>query len=463
MTEQVDVIVLSRDASDLPEAVRRGIAAQRGVRLNVHRVIGTPRAEDSNAWTTIVRARNAGKRLGSAPWVLYLDDDVILGPGCVSRLVEASRSKPQFAALAADYLGEMAGSTGSWDHPRHVAMGATLFRRDRLALLNFRWQPGKCECRCACDDLRRAGFGIGYLPGAEARHQPIKRSPAAPAHHEDPEPRSPATAATSTTPNLPGRVLSAFNRRHFPRFRRQFLGSLRASGNTEPVTAVAFGLYPSERRILAGLAGVEVVSIPTNGVHPAVRRLREFQQVLDRWPDETPVAYWDAGDVFFQARLAPLWDLVRSAPEKLLAVREPIAYPENIAIVDWTETITDLESRRRAFEIFSTHPFLNSGFVAGTARTLGRYLREGERLLNSPSLLGTGDWGDQTALNLYCHTNSGVWQELPAGWNYCLFGRTRKDYRIGTQGQVESLDGAPVYAVHGNARRLRHTELSYTI
>ena len=52
----------------------------------------------------------------------------------------------------------------NWDYPLHVGMAATLFRREQLVELTFRWEPGKCECQCFCDDLRRGRFGIGYLP-----------------------------------------------------------------------------------------------------------------------------------------------------------------------------------------------------------------------------------------------------------------------------------------------------------
>ena len=162
----VDLLFLSRDLSPPREDVRRGIEAQDGVRLRVHRVVGTPRADDPNRWATIVRARNQGKAMGTAPWVMCLDDDVVLGPGCIARLVDALRNRPGFAAMGADSAGEMAGGWQNWDYPRHVGMAATLFRRDRLAALTFRWEPGRCECLCCCHDLRRGGLGIGYLAGA---------------------------------------------------------------------------------------------------------------------------------------------------------------------------------------------------------------------------------------------------------------------------------------------------------
>src|SRR3712207_9120729 len=66
-------------------------------------------------------------------------------------------------------------------------------------------------------------------------------------------------------------------------------------------------------------------------------RVRDFPRVIERWPDDTPVAYWDAGDVLFQGRLAPLWDLVRAHPEKVLAAREPVAIGASPAIVPWTD------------------------------------------------------------------------------------------------------------------------------
>src|SRR5947209_1675581 len=110
MLEDVDVILLSRDQAPLRERVRHGIEAQNGARLRMHRAVGVPRPDDPNRWATIARARNAGKRLGTSPWVLFLDDDVVLGPGCVARLVEALRQRPAYAALAADYLGELGGA-----------------------------------------------------------------------------------------------------------------------------------------------------------------------------------------------------------------------------------------------------------------------------------------------------------------------------------------------------------------
>jgi hypothetical protein len=384
---------------------------------------------------------------------MCLDDDVVLGPDCVARLVATLRDRPRFAALAADSAGEMAGGRQNWDYPRHVGMAAVLFRRERLAALTFRWEPGRCECLCCGDDLRRDGWGIGYLPTARAWHRPGAASGGwAGAAAEEDAVRPPAAAR-------PARILAAFDRGHYDRFRRQFLATLRARGNPEAVTAVAYGLYPGERARLEAM-GVEVVAVADRGIGPAAQRLRDFARVLERWPWDTPVAYWDAGDVLFQGRLAPLWELVRAHPDRVLAAREPVDIGASPAIGPWTAAVRDPIARRRAFELLSTAPFVNSGFAAGTARALLDYGRAGYRLLET-ALAGVGPWGDQLALNWYLHENPALWLEVPDAWNYCLCCRDPRTFRLHGDGRVESLLGAPVYVVHGNGRTLGAAALAY--
>ena len=455
----VDLIFLSRDLSPPREDVGRGVLTQGGVMLRVHRVVGTPREGDGHRWETIARARNTGKGLGTAPWVVYLDDDVVLGEGCVARLVEGLSRKPGFAALGADCAREMSQGWENCDCPPHVGMAATLFRRERLAGVTFRWEPGKCECRCCCDDLRRAGFGIGYLPGASAWHRPGAARREGGSVDRPETGRSFATQGGPPAVAGPARLLTAFDRNHYDRFRRQFLRTLRAWGNREPLTALAYGLRPSERSRLEA-AGIKVVAMPDQGVSPALRRVHDFQGVLARWPAETPVAYWDAGDVLFHGELGPLWELVRAHPESLLVVREPVAIGASPAIEPWIKTIRDPAARRRTAELLATNPFLNSGFAAGTVRTLMGYLRPVDHLLNS-ILRGVLHWGDQVAMNYYLHTNPAVWREVPEGWNYCMVCRDPSTYRIRPDGRLETRAGTPVQVVHGNGLTLAPWALSF--
>ena len=445
--ESVDLVVLSRDSGPFPRELELALRGQLGVRLVIHRIIGSPRASDANRWQTIARARNVAKTFGNSPWLMFVDDDVVPDAHCVRHLLDGLKRRPAYGALAADYLGE----SGSGAPRGHVGMGATLFRRAALARVQFRWSAGHCECRCCCDDLRAMGIGIGYLPAARARHR--KRS--------DVQSCGIRCPAPMPLPGKPApRVLAAFDRRHYDKFRRQFLASLRRHANGEPVTAVTYGLYPSELCVLASQPNVEVWPLPASRILPPVRRLRDFQDVVARLPSETPVAYWDAGDVVFQDSLSALWGEVAAHPDKLFAVREPKGHPHNRAVAAWTLTIRNSAARRRAFGLLSNRPFLNSGFAAGTAATLLDYLREADRLRAGPDLVGSADWGDQTVLNFFCHTNPARWRETEEGWNYCLHDRRAGEVIVGQKGRFLSRRGTPVRVVHGNARSMDRYQMS---
>ena len=287
----VDVVVLSRDSGPLSPQVQRGLAQQRGIRIHLHRIVGAPQPGDANRWQTIARARNLGKRRGTSPWLMFLDDDVELDAGAILRLISSLRERPLFGALAADY-----GEHLSEFHVDHVTMGATLFRRSALGLFEFRWEPGRCECQCCCDDLRRHLLGIAYCSGVRARHwQNVLADDVA-------EPARPLLAsATEIGRREPTQlsdnracIFAAFDRRHLSRFRRQFIPSLRGSGNPERVMAVGYGLYPSEQNSLRQVPGLELLALPDNGISPAIRRLVDFQTNAAQLAPETPVAYWDA-------------------------------------------------------------------------------------------------------------------------------------------------------------------------
>ncbi len=440
----IDLVMITRDDRPLRKRVAESIRRQHGVQIRFHRVLGTPRPTDPNRWATIARARNSAAGCGDSPWVMFLDDDVVLAPDCVARLHQALSARADHAALAADYLGE--ARSRSIKTP-HVSMGATLFRRSVLQRYRFRWEGSKCECLCCCEDLRRHGFRIGYLPTARAEHLKKESAPSPDAQHHRLEPADPPPAEDA-------KVLVAFNRRDVHRFRDAFLRTLRASGNHQEVIVVGYGLYPSERRLLSGSSGVHVMNRPVNGQMPPVRRLHDFGEIVSQLPPQTPVAYWDAGDVVFQDRLEPLWRLTRQYPDKLLAVREPKGFPHNQAIFGWTLSIRHPAKRRRAFELFRSRPFLNSGFAAGTAAAMGRYFREANRLRHSADLRGTSDWGDQSALNLYCHSDQDRWQEIPEGWNYCVHDRGFREVQCLPSGRFVSSRNTPIHVVHGNARSL---------
>jgi hypothetical protein len=268
-------------------------------------------------------------------------------------------------------------------------------------------------------------------------------------------------AASFTQPQAGACVLAAFNRRHLGKFRRQFLASLRRAGNGERVLAVGYGLFPSEQSIVSRLPQVTLRALPESWTMPPIRRLLDFQELLAGMAPETPVAYWDAADVFFQGSLAPLWQIVRENPERLLAVREPSGYPRNTAVTKWSLSIRDPHWRQRAFELLKVRPFLNSGFAAGTARVMLAYLREAHRMRHSAELRGSTDWGDQMALNLYCHLEPARWLEIDEGWNFCTHDRPRGEVRVDSDGRVASRRGTKIHVTHGNAHSFRNLELAF--
>lgn len=459
--DEVDVVVLTRDGRPPPDPVRAAIEGQSSDRLAVrlHVVAGPPLPGDVDRYQTIARARNLGRLRGDAPWLMFVDDDVILEPGCLAHLLHHLKNRPEHAALAARLRDARPAGGAPGIEPTgpsaHIALGAILFRRDVLAFLRLRSTPDRCECRCAADDLRRAGFAVEYLPGAGAIHD---RSLTREARRAPDQPRADRGAPGRHSP----RILCSFDRAHLNKFLRLFLQTLRAYGNTEEVTTVAYGLSPTEQRRLASLPGIDAICRPGSPFCPAASRPRDFAEICSAWPADTPVAYWDAADVSFQARLGPLWDLVRANPDRLLVAREGhgLGIADNPVAMSWTTTIPHEPDRRRALELLWDRPYLNSGFAAGTARVMAHYGREAERLLVRV-MAGSTDWGDQTALNIYCHADPARWKEVSRGWNYAMCRLRPGEVSISAEGRVVASDGTPIYVAHGNAKRLPQLDLSH--
>lgn len=448
--DDVDILMLCRPNTRPPQRVVEAIEKQRGVRSHLHIGIGTPLPGDQDRWQTIARARNALKSRGSAPWAMFVDDDVYLDVNCVRELIDALAHSPTLGAIAADSAGEQL-------HPRwsgHVGMAACLFRRSVLKHLEFRSTQHACECWCCCNDLRRSGIGITYCANARAIH--LRATEKTPPPSPSPSPRC---ENENDHRNDRAVVLAAFDRRDIGRFEHQFLHSLRTWGNREQVIAVAYGLYPSELARLRRLPRVDVVARPANGVMAPVRRLTEFAAVTRRLSTEVPIAYWDVADCIFQSSLAPLWSEVARQPGKLLAVVEPKSYPENKIIPAWALSIDDPDHRHRAMHLLRHNGFLNSGFAAGTAAAMHVYFDAAQRMRAGPELRGTSDWGDQMCLNVYCHSHPERWQPIHEGWNYCVHDRPAGEVRVAADGIIYSRRVGKIPVAHGNARSLRQFSL----
>ena len=473
---EVDVVVLTRDARPIRPDVLEAIQSQAGVHVQLHRVIGNSRPSDPNRWATIARARNVARDMGDSPWLMYVDDDVVLGDNAIAQLVEDIEAQPAYVAMAADYLGERNPNGIS----PHVAMGATLFRRDSLRDVEFRWEKDKCECSCMTEDLRKRFRGIEYSERATATHLELDTSDS---HAENDSRHGSAaeveaklettTADDRTTrgeQSVPvdqsvlvnmevshrreGEILVSFDRGHQHLFIRQFLQRLRHSGNWHKVHAVTFGMRRKHLRDLTGLEGVELHAFPFVTKNIPRARLTGFQLPLSKMCPKTPVAYWDAGDVLFQASLEPLWESIRTLPDKLQVVEEPWPFEKNGAQRHWINMIEDEVTRRNAHDLSTGKSVVNGGFIAGRAGQLLDYFRKAAALAVG-EMKGVGG-GDQVILNYCYRSDPNAFHIADNTWNYCLFGRSSAECKVSEQNHqfIDLVNDRVVAVVHGNGGSL---------
>lgn len=177
----VDVLTVLAPGETICEPVLAALQDQGVVTLAHHVVEGGRRPGESRV-EAIAGARNRARWHGTAHYALFLDRDVVLPPLGVEQLVFGLICNPRYAALGINYQDEV---RTSW--APHVAMGATLFVRPILEQIQFRVEPGTCECYCCCIDIRRMGYGIDYLPGLRAEHlrgQGLPHRPVSPATSE---------------------------------------------------------------------------------------------------------------------------------------------------------------------------------------------------------------------------------------------------------------------------------------
>lgn len=161
----VDVLTVLGPGRTIRESVLSALENQGDVKLEHYVVDGTPIIGEGQR-DAIVRARNRAKQLGTAHYAMFLDDDVVLPPRGIEKLVYTLIFNPSYAAIGIDYQDFVQPSPGA----THIAMGAVLFIRPILEQVQIRHEPGKCECLCCCEDIRRMGYCIDYLPEVRAEH-----------------------------------------------------------------------------------------------------------------------------------------------------------------------------------------------------------------------------------------------------------------------------------------------------
>jgi len=162
----VDVLTVLGPDRTIKEPVLEALKNQGDVNLEHYVIEGKPLYFGEDRVATIARARNQAKSFGTSHYVMFLDDDVVLPDKGIEKLAYTLFFNRRYGAVGIDYQDQ--GHQSLWTI--HVAMGAVMFIRPILEKIHFRTEPNKCECYCCCEDIRRMGYLIGYLPGLGAKH-----------------------------------------------------------------------------------------------------------------------------------------------------------------------------------------------------------------------------------------------------------------------------------------------------
>jgi hypothetical protein len=160
----VDVLTPLKPGHEIYPEVSSALERQGDVRIRHFVVDGAPFPGEAK-FVAITRARNRAKRLGEAPFALFLDRDIVLPDNGVEFLVYALCLNPKYAALGINCQWEYRSPVAP-----HVGMGCLLFHRRILDRIQFRSRPDVCECYYCRLDLRRMGYCVDYIPKLRAMH-----------------------------------------------------------------------------------------------------------------------------------------------------------------------------------------------------------------------------------------------------------------------------------------------------
>lgn len=168
----LDIVMPIQEGRFIPQEVLSGILHQ-----------GVP----SRLWVSTrfsnrdyADARNQVKQFGKSKFVLMLDNDIVLPPDSLKRMVDFLDSRPDFGAIGLCKHKRFTYSTDeAWLRPAHVDMSCVLFRLEVLQQITFvdhanAARLGRkvfgCECAGVCHDMKRMGLGIGFLPRVYVDH-----------------------------------------------------------------------------------------------------------------------------------------------------------------------------------------------------------------------------------------------------------------------------------------------------
>lgn len=138
-------------------------------RTNIHRYIvcGPERFPGESRAAVIARTRNIAKTYGHAPYLFFLDSDVVIPEDSLFPLAEMLSSDNRLAGIGLCYFD---GEDPLVVPAPHVACGATLYRRELLEEITFFGQLRRCECSHALKAFRNKGYDLIYHPTIRATH-----------------------------------------------------------------------------------------------------------------------------------------------------------------------------------------------------------------------------------------------------------------------------------------------------
>ena len=363
-----------------PRRVARNPGPRRGVKC-VHRVAGRasarrPQPVRDDRPGSQRRARRGGRLPGSCTSTTTWCWRPAVSPAWSTALVEG-RASPRWRPTARARWTPN-GTTGiipltsAW---RRRSFGARHWRLSRSA-----GSPASASAGAVATTSAGPGSAIGYRLGRRARGTGQSRA-----------------SSPIASPRLETRKGASSRRRRRRRGSSRhstgttsigFAGSscrLCASGNREPLTAVAYGIYPSERARLEA-AGVDVVALPDQwsrgracggsaifsmSLRAGQRNARGLLGCRRRPVPGLPGALVGPGP-------RPS----RSVPGRPGAGRDR-REPRDRAL-DQLHPRPAPRGGERA-TCWRPTPFINAGFAAGTVRALLAYFREADRLLNTDS------------------------------------------------------------------------------
>ena len=119
-------------------------------------------------------ARNRVKQHASSPYVLMMDNDIILEPHSIERMVAFLEANNNFAAIGISKHSVPEGSNEVFIQP-HIDCAPVLWRLEDLKKVAFEYR-NQCECMAVCEDIRNMGKEIGFLTGIRANHIPDTRA-----------------------------------------------------------------------------------------------------------------------------------------------------------------------------------------------------------------------------------------------------------------------------------------------